>query len=386
VNQNAFDESRGALAGELVDDWRSLPEGEPAAVRALAEEQERGSEGWIVLRSLVFFLLILAAFALGLNGLITLGLWHIKTGQYGVSNRMIRGEINAQIVINGSSRALSGFDPRIIQATTGLTAYNIGRNGSQTDMQLAVLKTYLEHNRKPEIVIQSLDSFSFEATREVYNPAQYVPYLYDRELWTPLRRINPGIWKSRYVPLYGYVVDDMSMSWVLGLGELVGWSQREDYFLGFNPRPLKWTDEFKSFRAANPNGVDWPIDEEGKQSLEELIQVCRAHEVKLIFVYAPEYSEMQKLTRNRSEVFRDLHDLSERYSVPLWDYSDWRYSAETKYFQNSQHLNEEGAQVFSEDLSNRLQGFISANPFQSNGLQVRAIADDRGVETNLAKR
>ena len=368
VNRNAFDESQGAMKSALVEDWRKLSEGIPA-VETTPDEEDRVSESWIVLRRLALFFAIFAGFALGLNGLITLGLWHMKTGPYGVSNRIMRGEINAQIVINGSSRALSGFDPRIIQATTGLSAYNLGRNGSQTDMQLAVLKAYLEHNRKPEIVIQSLDSFSFEATREVYNPAQYVPYLYDDELWKPLRRINPSIWKSRYVPLYGYVVDDMSMSWVLGLGHLIGLSQREDYFQGFNPRALKWTDEFKSFKAANPNGVNWPIDLEGRQSLEELVRVCRANGIQLIFVYAPEYSEMQSLTRNRSEVFRDFRELSQKYGVPLWDYSDWRFSADTEYFQNSQHLNSEGANVFSADLANRLKGFIAANSLSSSDLK-----------------
>lgn len=356
------------MSGTLVESWPGV-QGELQVIDAASDQDDAGGEGRLVLRRLVLFLAILAGFALGLNGLITFGLRHVKTGQYGVSNRLMRGEINAQIVINGSSRALSGFDPRIIQAATGLSAYNIGRNGSQTDMQLAVLKAYLEHNRKPEIVIQTLDSFSFVATHEVYNPAQYVPYINDAPLYQQLRQINPGIWKSRYVPLYGYVVDDMGMSWVLGLGQLVGWTEREDYFLGFNPRPLKWTDEFNSFRAANPDGVNWPIESEGSQSVEELIRVCQTNGVKLIFVYAPEYSEMQRLTKNRNEVFSDFRNLSRKYGVAFWDYSDWRFAADTQYFQNSQHLNQDGARVFSSDLGNRLQGFIAGNSLANSDLR-----------------
>jgi hypothetical protein len=368
MSRNTLENPQRAMSSALVDSLRRFPE-EMQAVGAAPEEEERGSEGLLVLRRLVFFFAILASFALGLNGLITFGLRHVKTGQYGVTNRIMRGEINSRILISGSSRALSGFDPRIIQATTGLSAYNIGRNGSQTDMQLAVLKAYLAHNRKPEIVIHNLDSFSFAATHEVYNPAQYVPYLYDDALWNQLRRINPGIWKSRYVPLYGYVVDDMSMSWELGLEELLGRSQPEDYFLGFNPRPLKWTDEFTNFKAANPKGVNWPVEEEGRRSLEELVRVCRTNRIQLIFVYAPEYSEMQGLTRNRSEIFREFLELSQKYGVPLWDYSAWRFSTNTEYFQNSQHLNDVGAKVFSADLANRLQEFVTANTLSTSDLQ-----------------
>ena len=373
------------MSGAVVEEWHP-PLSETPLEPIAPDEKEQSAEVWLVLRRLALFCAILAGFALALNFSINFGLRHITTGQYGVSNRMIRGEINAQIVINGSSRALSGFDPRIIQATTGLTGYNIGRNGSQTDMQVAVLKAYLEHNRKPEIVIQTLDSFSFVTTREVYDPAQYVPYLNDSALWNQLRQINPSIWKSRYLPLYGYVVDDMKMSWVLGLRQLIGLPQREDYILGFNPRRLEWTDEFESFKAANPNGVDWPVEAEGRQSLEELARTCRANGIKLIFVYAPEYSEMQRLTRNRKEIFADFKQISDEYGTPLWDYSDWRYAGATEYFQNSQHLNESGAEVFSADLAKRLQRFIAANRLPNNGLQGKVTVDDRRVEANLAKR
>lgn len=364
--QNLFETSQDAVSGALAEGWR-FPEG-LAAVDAAPNEQLQKSEGWLAVRTLSGFFAVLVALGLGLNAIITYGLWHVETGQYGVSNRLMRGRINTRVVINGSSRALSGFDPSIIQGTTGLSAYNIGRNGSQTDMQLAVLNAYLEHNQKPEIVIQSLDVFSFEKTREVYNPAQYVPYLSDDALWKPLRRINPSIWKSRYVPLYGYVVDDMSMSWILGLRALVGWSPREDYFLGFNPRTLRWTDEFKNFKASNPNGVSWPVDDEGRESLEELIRVCRDKRIQLIFVYPPEYVGIQNLSNNRAEVFAYFNELSSKYNVPFWDYSSWRHAADTEFFQNSQHLNERGAEVFSMDLAAQLKQFRETKPLSNSKL------------------
>jgi hypothetical protein len=225
-------------------------------------------------------------------------------------------------------------------------------------MQLAVLKAYLEHNKAPELVIHNLDSFSFEATRKVYNPAQYVPYLYDEELYKPLLQFDRNTWRSRYLPIYGYVVDDMSFSWMLGLAALSGWSPREDFFLGFNPRSKKWTDEFERFKTGNSEGVRWPIDPEGMQSVEDLIRLCQQRGIQLIFVYSPEYIEMQKLTNNRAEVFGRFRQLSDRYHFPLWDYSDWQYAGDTEYFQNSQHLNANGAALFSGDLANRLTAYF----------------------------
>jgi hypothetical protein len=329
------------------------------------------------LQRLGCFFAILAVLVCAFHLLITTGLRHLKTGQYGVSNRIMQGEVNAQVIINGSSRALSHFDPRIIEARTGHTAFNLGRNGSQTDMQVAVLKAYLEHNKTPDVVIQSLDSFSFEATRKVYNPAQYVPYLYDQELYAPLRQFDPHTWRSRYLPLYGYVVDDMSFSWILGLGALSGWSPREEFFLGFNPRSKKWTDEFQKFRSGIADGVRWPIDAEGMQSVEGLIRLCQQRGIQLIFVYSPEYAEMQKLTKNRAEVFGHFHELAARYNVPFWDYSDWKYAGNTEYFQNSQHLNAEGAEIFTDDVADRLTKYFAVHPNSGSRLENGDLARGR---------
>lgn len=301
----------------------------------------------------------LTVLVFGFNAMITSGLRQIKTSQYGASNRIMQGDINAQIVITGSSRAVSHYDPRVIQATTGRSAFNIGRNGSQTDMQIAVLKAYLEHNRKPEVIVHNLDAFSFVTTREVYDPGQYVPYLGDEEIYQPLRQINKNIWRSRYVPLYGYVVDDMRFNWMLGLRGFVGWSPREDFYLGFNPRSAKWTDEFEHFEASNPHGVSWEIEPAGVRLVEGLIRLCQANGIQLILVYSPEYAKMQRLTNNRPQLFGYFQDLAARYHVPLWDYSSWQYAGSTKYFTNSQHLNAEGAEVFSADLAARLKDYLA---------------------------
>jgi hypothetical protein len=357
------------IASAVVELPRTRGEQELIGKPDAGPEKKKALEGFYAARRIACFFAVIIVLAFGLHLMITSGIRRIRTGQYGVSNRMMQGKINAQVIITGSSRAVSHFDPRIIEAQTGRSAFNLGRNGSQTDMQLAVLKAYLEHNRKPEVVIHNLDAFSFVDTREVYAPAQYVPYLYDQELYQPLRKINRNTWKSRYLPLYGYVVDDMTFSWMLGVRALVGWSPPEDFFLGFNPRSRKWTDEFQRFKSGNTEGVRWPVDPDGMQSMEDLIRLCQQRGIQLIFVYSPEYAEMQKLTTNRAEVFDRFRELATRYHVPLWDYSDWRYAADTQYFQNSQHLNADGAAIFSSDLAGRLKTYFAAQSQASVSVQ-----------------
>ena len=362
--------SRRWISGVVVAPARSRLKEEGLTVTKTADPKTDVARGGLyAVRRIAYFFGMITILVFGFNAMITSGLRQIKTSQYGVSNRVMKGEVNAQIVITGSSRAVSHYDPRIIEARTGRSAFNLGRNGSQTDMQLAVLKAYLEHNRKPEVIIHNLDAFTFVTTREVYAPAQYVPYLYDEELYKPLRQINLNIWKSRYLPLYGYVVEDMNFSWILGLRSFFGWSPPEDFFLGFNPRSRKWTDDFQLFKAGNPDGVSWAIEPAGIQLVEDLIRLCQQRGIQLIFVYSPEYSEMQKMTKNRAEIFQHFHELSARYLVPFWDYSDWKYAGDTDYFTNSQHLNADGAAVFSADVANRLEWYLGAQSGTAASLQ-----------------
>ena len=168
----------------------------------------------------VFALVGLLAAALDVG--IDMSLRRIKTSEFGIWNSIVGGTINAEILITGSSRALTHYDVRILQERLGRSAYNIGLNGSQTDMQVARLKTYLEHNRKPRLLIHNLDLFSFQTTHGgVYYPGQYMPYLREPELYEVLSRISGNTWKSRYIPLYGYAVEDLRLTSIQGVYPLV---------------------------------------------------------------------------------------------------------------------------------------------------------------------
>jgi hypothetical protein len=177
------------------------------------------------------------------------------------------------------------------------------------------------------------------------------------------------------VPLYGYVVEDMDFTWIKGLEGFFGWSPREDYYLGFNPRHRTWTGEFDSFKAANPNGRRFEIEPAGISDLEELISVCKRNGIQLIFVYSPEYTGMQQLTSNRAEIFARFHELASRYDIPMWDYSDWQHDDDQSFFYNSQHLNATGAAVFSMDLAQRLREYFATRTATSDSVSARNSAD-----------
>lgn len=330
----------------------------PTAIRQRSPNRSGQSFAGVV-RIVGFFCLVALSLVL-VHQMISAGLRRIKTSAFGVSNKVMNGQVNAEILISGSSRALTHFDPRIIHEKTGRTAFNIGRNGSQTDMQLAYLKAYLDHNAKPSLIIHSLDLYSFVTTREVYDPVQYLPYLRESPIYQALAKINPDQWKSRLLPLYGYAVDDMRFTWLLGIKGVFGWNPNEDHFDGFKPRYSSWTGDFEHFKKVNPDGVRFEIEPEGVRVMHELADLCQERGIRLLLVYSPVYREMQAFEKNRTEIFAEFEVIRQRYGVTLWDYSDSLICQNQDYFYNSQHLNADGAAVFTIEIADKvasLSGF-----------------------------
>jgi hypothetical protein len=307
---------------------------------------------------IVLFFTVVVVTAYALDATISRGLKQIQTSKFGSLNRVMSGAVDAEIVINGSSRALVHYDPRIIQQVTGYSAYNLGMNGVLIDVQLAVLKSYLQRNSKPKIIIQNLESFTFKTTKpgEIYDPAAYLPYLKDEVLYSALRAIDPAVWKWRHIPLYGYVVEDMTFTWAWGLLGNFGHMGRENYFQGFNPRHLRWTMDFDQFRTnIGVTGVVDPIESSGVELVAELIRHSTEAGIRLILVYSPVYHEMQALEKNRPAIFAEFERLAREGGVEFWDYSQHSLTREKEYFYNSQHLNANGAHLFSQALALRLK-------------------------------
>ena len=302
------------------------------------------------------FFAFIVALAFALDAFIGFGLRRASTGDFGEWNRIVGGRINADIIVSGSSRALTHYDPRLLTSATGLSAYNIGLNGSQTDMQLARLKTYLRHNRKPLLLIHNLDAFSFQVSHGgVFDPVQYVPYLGEPDLYEALERIDADTWKARHLPLYGYAAQDTRFGWLVGLGRWLRPSAEPTHFEGYKPRDTAWTGEFDRFRADHPAGVSIDVEPAGVAQMEELLRLCAAHGIRVVLAYSPEYREMQALTTNRAEIFARFAALSRQYHATLLDFSDSPISSRPTFFYNSQHLNAAGAEIFTRELAARLK-------------------------------
>lgn len=315
------------------------------------------------------FVAILLAIMYSLDGLLMHGLRTVASGEHGDWNRIRRGEASADILITGASRAMMHYDAPLISSLSGQKCFNIGFSGTGLAMQYPMLLQYLKYSGNPKVVIDDLVIKQFADLYETHHMATYVPYLSENEVYNSMLRINPTVWRNRYLPLYSFSQfgEDLTVRSLRSLLKLPD-NDTSTRYDGYQPTDAAWTAEFDTFKAAHPNGLAYKIRHDAVARFEEQIRALQARGIAVILVYSPEYYEDYALTLNRTEIFRVFETVAKKYTVPFWDYTGIPLSYSKEYFTNSQHLNRAGATEFSRMFAVRLRQYMDEKGLRDTSL------------------
>lgn len=304
-------------------------------------------------KSLVLCLLIVSVLYL-VSYIVDRGLRKSKRLEYDQWTDIYRSNIGADLVFSGSSRTRFMVSPKVIDSIANTNSYNLGITGWTFDMQYARLKTYLQHNKKPRYIVQNVDAGIFERREDLYDYEQFLPYLDDTVLFNSCKnRVGEFTIPEIYFPLFKYNNNLDLIQEGFNCFFNTGRQYQTAAYKGFIPNNSEWNGAFEEFKKQNPEGRDFNILPEGEKLFENFLDYCNDENIKVIFVFAPEYHEAQLLPKNREseiEVKEELNDYATKYSAYFLDYTQDSICYDKKYFYDSQHLNAEGAQNFSEKL------------------------------------
>jgi len=309
----------------------------------------------ILLKS-ILFVLILLIIAYGLNCVLITGLRKTTGGDLGIINKIMRGEINAEVLISGSSRALVHFDCDIIGTTTGKTCYNMGLNGSTYEAQLALLEAYLKNNRDPDIIIQVLGSLVISNN---YDLTLFFPYLDKKYFYQHIATTNHSLWKYRYIPLYGFAKFNR-MYLIKAIKGMIHSKKaiREKRIKGYWPRDKTWNDDFEKYKKLYPNGRVSPMEEQAVIVFRKILKLVQDKGSDVILVAPPFYYESYALCLNKEQLAGCVDIIAGEYHVPVWRYDKMSITKSKEYFYNASHLNRKGATIFSQQFSKDLQHYL----------------------------
>ena len=87
--------------------------------------------------------------------------------------KMMDGEINADIIVFGSSRSAKSIITSSIADSLGQTAYNLSYNGSNLDFHEFMIRMYLKHNKKGKIYLK-MDVYNETLKQEIIYSKKWI--------------------------------------------------------------------------------------------------------------------------------------------------------------------------------------------------------------------
>ena len=275
----------------------------------------------------------------------------VAKGEYSVWNDVYAGEINADILIYGSSRAWVHFNPQMISDSFRVSCYNLGIDGHRFLLQHFRHGVYMNNNRPPHTIIYSIDISTLSKETELYNYEQFIPYmLFDAGIEKATRPYKGFNTLDFLLPLFRYSgKKDLIQSVLLKEDDKHG-----GRYKGYMARDLTWNGDLRTAKE-NMGNYTIVIDKQIQNKFEGFLKDCKNKGISVILVYSPEYVEGQLFVSNRSEVIKTFSNLAATYNLPWYDYSSHSISFQQKYFYNASHLNKAGSIQFTKALISDLK-------------------------------
>lgn len=286
-------------------------------------------------------------------------------GEYSTWNDIYDGKVNADIVIYGSSRAWEHFDPSIIEDSLHTSVYNLGIDGHTFWLQNLRHELLLKYNRKPKLIVHSLDIFTLNKGKDLFNPDQFLPYmLFNNEMRNGIESYNGYKYPDFEIPLVRYYGKKDALKYALKFLLNKGGDDPVLRVKGYQGQDKTWNTDFDKVREK----MDYftaKYDTASIMLFDRYLQDCKSKNIKVVFVYSPEYIEGQKFIRNKEALMDIYKKFSIKYDIPFYDYSNDTICYQKQYFYNVLHLNKAGAELFTSKFAQELKTVYAKSVYQA---------------------
>lgn len=301
-------------------------------------------------KTIVYFFCVITLLYL-IQLLIDKGLKKRNDEPYFIWNYIKKGDINADVVILGSSRIKKHIVVPEIERITHYNAINLGLDGANVFLQQSIWNTYKRYNKYPKFMIVELDLIRLEHDKVIHDKDHFLPYLTDAEVYPFISKINGFSYADVVIPFYKY--HDYYKTVKLGMQ---GWYNNTLDSVtiknkGFSPllKTMKDTLVKKKDYIMQLTDVELSI-----KILQSLLDDLSLHGTKVIFVNTPKYKGGELNISNKDAIEKILGNFLSSNNLHFLDYTNMQnVSADYRFFYDAEHLNENGAYIFTNHFSEK---------------------------------
>lgn len=298
--------------------------------------------------NIVLFVMVILLLAVLADCAVSNGLKRTERGHFYTMNALMNQKLDADIVILGNSRASNSYNPMVLDTMLHVNSRNLGVSAQPFGISYLRWQLYHRNNKNPKLLIVNIDFRDLRIVSRGFEKEQYYPYMTDT-LVRPYLDLYGFTWAEKHVPMFRYRGDYKLMA--IGFGELlhVRHDKNGNYYKGFANEDLTWDGQNLQF-VLSWGKVKGQCEPQAVQLLERFLQETQREGIPVVFVYAPLYKQL-KDNLEEEQTRASYFDLSQRYNIPLLDFSEISFCTDTSYFMNGHHVNRKGADLFSEELA-----------------------------------
>jgi len=252
--------------------------------------------------------------------------------------------MNADVLLFGSSRCIHHYVPSILEDSLGMSVYNCGLDGNGILYQYSRLRMILNRYTPKVIVYDIADGFDIAE-------GDNTKYL--------------G-WQKRFYSIAGVneVFEDINpMEKYKMLSQLYRYNSDFIQMLSDNIHPLQEVDEsgYKPLHGVMnyepkpsnvlPTAIEW--DPLKQKYFERFYELCKQNGIVFIIAYSPLYRATTSIQ------YAAITEFCSKNNIPLIDnYHNPRFSEHRDYFEDTSHMNDTGAREYTKMFVGKIKVFI----------------------------
>lgn len=266
---------------------------------------------------------------------------HTKGGYVG-HHQYISNEMERDVLIFGSSRAVHHYDAKMIEDSLRLSCYNCGQDGNGAVFNEGQWKL-ITNRYQPKIIVYDVfpefdlfkgDNHKYLGWLKLYYDHPGIPEVFDKIDKTERIKMCSQMYRYNYNPLQ-FIADFIHPIFKL-----------DDY--GY--MPLSGDLDPMRVKKGNASSSSYSFDEQKINSLRAII--AERGTAKIVFVVSPIWYGMDEASLS------PIISLCEENDIPFFDFSNNpKYYHQNKFFRDGLHMNQQGAEEFSRDLVSVLRQY-----------------------------
>lgn len=297
---------------------------------------------WLFLKKLLLFGLIVYCTDYSLGKLLEHYYLRMKATTPEYHTTYALNNADDDIIVFGSSRANHHYDPDPFEDKLNKTFYNTGRDGQGILFAYALLKNIMQRSDKSRIILLDLHPTEFNKNQEAYDRlSELLPYYYS----------NKAV--QQVVNLKGPYEKIKSFSYLYRYNSLLLTILMHNTF----PRLDNVDKGYDAIEKGNwdvqliETSIESDIDSLEVQFFTDFVREAKNANYEVFVIVSPSYRKYNQLPKT----ITIAQKICKEMNVSFLNFNqDSVFLKNPKFFADPAHLNEEGAEFYSELVSDKL--------------------------------